>query len=161
MPVSPLRFRETLQNRADPLSRGRALSPNPDPITSGPRIGTNAGNLYLASSEFPCSPVSINYDGLSPPHSIDLFNASPALLPPGSSFFDNLIAPNTTQVQIIKNLGTVNYTLGYLNWTIDSASTPVGSRIGWRITDSEGQVGFSEVRTIYRASESSKSACAP
>lgn len=140
----------------------RALAPSPPYTTPGPRVGARAGNLYSASSPLAsanCSDVEINYDGLSPPHTIDLINASTSLLPVGSSFFDSLAPSSNFNVSVIKQLGVRNYTMGYVYWTIGDEA-PVGSRVAWRITDSTGAVGFSEVRTVYAASEASKNACA-
>lgn len=111
------------------------------------RVGSWPGNVYAPTPEYSCSPAYITYDTRFPPTQLDAVSADN--LP--SSFFVDPTTYNSTNMTVLSRIATLNSTGGIYSWTVPT-DLPLGTRFLWRVTDSNGYVGFSESRTIYPAS---------
>lgn len=135
---------------ADRSSRRRNIVAEPAQVQGITLASQTAGNWYRSSAVYPCVDVAVSYTGLSPPATLELFNANASANPP-LSLFGPRAARRLANVTVIERLGTLNDSAGTFYWQIPS-DFPLGSRVGMRATDSLGNMGLTEPRIIYPAS---------
>ncbi|KAK4052928.1 hypothetical protein OIO90_004204 [Microbotryomycetes sp. JL221] len=140
-------------SRGDPTCRAVIDDPTLDARNyTLPAVGSFDTNVYLATDDIPRCDMPVQYSVAYKPAKIQVVNVTGLPQRFFQGDWDNV---DTTVIAQVAD--DIQYTMGQIGWT---PNVPVGSRIAWKVTDGQGQVGYSEARTVYYpASNNSKALC--
>ncbi|KAK4050442.1 transcription elongation factor TFIIS [Microbotryomycetes sp. JL201] len=116
-----------------------------------PLVGSYDTNIYLPTATVPCQ-MPIQYSMSYKPGRLEAFNATGLPM----RFFQG--ETDGVNVNIIETIAAnlSRYSMGTEYWT---PNVPIGTRMGFKLTDGRGQVAYSEVRTVYEATENTRRTC--
>ncbi|KAM0793705.1 hypothetical protein ACM66B_001130 [Microbotryomycetes sp. NB124-2] len=138
-------------SRGDPTCRAVVDDPASNQRNySLPLVGSFDTNIYVPTDTIPCQ-MPVQYSMSYKPGRLEAFNATGLPM----RFFEG--DTDGIEVQVLETIANLTtYSMGTEYWT---PNVPVGTRMGFKLTDGRGQVAYSEVRTVYQASEQTRSIC--